>query len=396
MKSFVIILFFVLCVIGVEAQVEANFSFDGSRAIMCYTAGKDTRVDFRNTSTCNDGACPTTLVYVWDFGDNSAQTIKKDKTTASHSYTADGQFSVLLQVINTATIPDSISNTITHVELDALAPATSLMLTFRNTVGQLQTVLLQIPDTDYSSRRSPRPITVYSPLVSSDNFVYSIRNDNSEKRDEPIESFAYQFEVNTAEFRPFDMNMWTYYWTIFKSDEQGNPTQTLKNAHIDSLRLYYTFPAENFSTGYVVQLKIALDSSKFEYQSDVSYYNLENCVASQAQVVPVMDYFFTEATRRNPNPLDRTALVPNIFTPGGGDENEVFFFDTNGANIFSVRIFNSWGNVVYSEESTSIRWDGKNSAGMNCPSGVYYYVIQSNEADERHERGGFIHLFRQN
>jgi gliding motility-associated-like protein len=395
-SKLLILLLLCMTAFGSMAQITANFSFDASKETMCYTedAGNmpknDTRIDFRNRSTCA-GEC----VYVWDFGDNSEQIIKPDLTSATHVYTIDGQYEVKLQAINTATIHDSIKQHILHVELEPGTPAVTLAITFLNSKGAHQTSSIQIPDTDYSEYQHVRPITIYSPMVSGENFTYYIQNDDSETKTEPLQSFAHVFAVDTIAFQPFDLNMWTYYWEIFQSDAQGKPTRSIKTAHIDSLRLYYTFSEENFSPGYVVQLKIALDSSKFEYGSDISYYKLEECVASKQQIVPVTDYFFDEASRREENPLDRTAHIPNIFTPGGNDENEVFYFDTNGANVFSVKIFNSWGQLVYSEESTTIRWDGKNSTGSDCPSGVYYYVIQSNEADDRHERGGFIHLFRQ-
>ncbi len=385
-----IVMFLCITVFGTMAQTQAEFRFAPYKETMCYNENKDTRIDFQNLSTCT-GEC----LYVWNFGDNSEQEIKTEKVTATHVYTSDGQFDVSLQAINKTAIHDSIKNNLLRVELDTGAPAVSLIVTFENSTGAEQTSVIQIADADYSEFQWRRPITVYSPMVNSENFTYTVQNADSENRTEPLESFAHIFEVDTTVFQPFDLDKWTYYWEISQTDAQGSPTRIIKTAHIDSLRLYYTFPQENFSPGYEVKLKIALDSSKFDYQSDIEYFRLEECVASQKQIVQVMDYFFDEATRNEENPLDRTARIPNIFSPGGGDENETFYFDTNGTSVFSVQIFNSWGGLVYSEKSTKISWDGKNSSGINCPSGVYYYVIQSDEADERHERGGFIHLFRQ-
>ncbi|MDR0941629.1 MAG: gliding motility-associated C-terminal domain-containing protein, partial [Bacteroidales bacterium] len=369
------------------AQTTAQFTVpDRSKETMCYIPTNNTRIDFRNQSTCA-GDC----MYVWNFGDNSDQMIKNDLTTASYVYTADGQFQVELYAVNTATIHDSIKNSqISHISLEDTAETiVSIAVTFRNSINNWQTSTLHIPATDFSSYQYPRRITIFSPEVKGENFTYFIQNNENENRTEPLESFAYVFEVNSEAFQPFDVNMWTYYWEIYQSDVQGNPTRLLKTEQTDSLRMYYTFSEENFSPGYVVHLKIALDSSKFDYQGDIDYYRLAGCVATQSQTVQVTDYFFDEATRRDENPLDRTARIPNIFTPGGGDENETFYFDTNGADVFSIQIFNSWGVLVYSEKGIRIQWDGKNSSGTECPSGVYYYVIQSNESDERHERGGF-------
>lgn len=385
----------ILCISALcaGAQTEAKFKVqDGSKEKMCYIPTNDTRIDFRNESECA-GDC----LFVWNFGDNSEQMIKKDLTTASHVYTADGQFQVELYAINTAAFHDSIKNRkISQVMLeDITETTTSIAVTFLNSTNNWQTSTLKITATDFSSRKHPRPITIFSPVVLGESFRYFIENDENEKRTEPLKSFAHVFEVNTEAFQPFDLNLWTYYWEVLESDANGNPTRRIRMEQTDSLRMYYTFAKENFSPGYTVRLKIALDSSKFDYPSDISYHKLEECVSIQSQTVQVMDYFFYESSRRKDDVFDRTARIPNVFTPGGGDENETFYFDTNGATVFTVNIFNSWGALVYSKEGTSIQWDGKNSAGNECPSGVYYYVIQSNEADERHERGGFIHLFRQ-
>jgi len=397
-----IVLFLCAAALSTMAQqpkTVAKFRFDGSKEFMCYTENSEpknkTEVRFDNISTC-EGECR----FVWDFGNNSKQVIKKDKTSVLHEFTTDGQFTVRLYAINTAAIHDSIKNsTILHVALEDNTAETevSLAVTFQIGNAAQQTKTVKIPANDFGSYQNPRPITVYSPMVEGESFIYSVQNIDVQPKTEPLQSFVHIFEVNTEAFRPFNLDMWTYYWEIFQVDANENPTRSIYRpiGAIDSLRLHYTFPRENFSPGYMVQLKIALDSSKFYNQNEVDYYKLSGCVATQTQIVQVMDYFFDDASRRKENPLDRTARIPNIFSPGGNDENEVFYFDTNGADVFTIKIFNSWGSLVYSEESTAIRWDGKNSAGIECPSGVYYYVIQSNASDKRHERGGFIHLFRQ-
>jgi hypothetical protein len=50
---------------------------------------------------------------------------------------------------------------------------------------------------------------------------------------------------------------------------------------------------------------------------------------------------------------------------------------------------------VYKTEGKTIMWLGKNNTGDDLQSGVYYYVVESNAAEKRHNKRGFIHLIRE-
>ena len=398
MKQFRI-LFFILFLSNITfAQTTANFTLrDDSKKIMCYTeytngiAVKDTKVEFKNTSTCS-GTC----IYVFDFGDGTAQRVKTDISNTMHEYTQDGSFDVRFQAINTEDIHDSIKNRpIISVEyINTEADSVDILITYTGVDNSSKQATVRLSEDDYSKKTLPYPITIYSPVVSGTNYTYMIDDPSTEEKKAPIKSFAYIFQVDTNNFKPHTPDLWTYYWEVFATNEFGEPKGLpLESFHIDSLEYLYTFPAENFNPGYYVQLKIALDSTKID---NIEYYNLEECFASLNQIIPVTDFFFTEKTQKETDALHRDALVPNIFTPGGGDENEVFFFNTNGVDIFTLWIYNSWGTIVYKQEALTVSWTGKDNSGENCPSGVYYYVIKSNNKDDRHETGGFIQLFRQN
>lgn len=383
------------------SQNTANFTLrDDTKRTMCYTeypngmAVKNTTVEFKNTSTCT-GNC----FYVFDYGDNTNQAIKSDISNTSHDYSTDGSFDVRLQVVNKASIHDSIKNrpltSVTYLETSD--DSITIDIRYTGTDNSQKQAIVRIPEVEYNKKTLPYPITVYSPVVSGTNYTYMIDDPSTDDHKAPIQSFAHIFNVDTANFKPHTPELWTYYWDVYATNEIGEPKSTpIASFKTDSLEYKYTFPVENFNPGYYMQLTIALDSSKFEDAQTISYYNLEQCFASQHQIIPVTDYFFTNQTQKDANPLSRDALIPNTFTPGGNDENEVFFFNTNGKDIFTIWIYNSWGAIVYKEEALTITWTGKDNSGDNCPSGVYYYVIKSNNNDKRHETSGFIQLFRQN
>jgi gliding motility-associated-like protein len=66
----------------------------------------------------------------------------------------------------------------------------------------------------------------------------------------------------------------------------------------------------------------------------------------------------------------------NAFTPNGDGINDRWLV-TNGAactNQIVVKVFNRYGNEVYSNENYQNNWDGTYK-GKPVPDGTYYYVI---------------------
>lgn len=74
--------------------------------------------------------------------------------------------------------------------------------------------------------------------------------------------------------------------------------------------------------------------------------------------------------------------IPNVFTPGNGDEaNDAFDIEIEGWEKYEAYIYNRWGTLVYEAHTDGIKndginWDGTNkNAGNACPEGVYYLVF---------------------
>ena len=67
-------------------------------------------------------------------------------------------------------------------------------------------------------------------------------------------------------------------------------------------------------------------------------------------------------------------ILPNAITPNGDGLNDVF--KTNDYfELLDLKIFNRWGQKVYSSNGSQEGWDGT-FAGENVPAGVYVYIIQ--------------------
>jgi gliding motility-associated-like protein len=74
-------------------------------------------------------------------------------------------------------------------------------------------------------------------------------------------------------------------------------------------------------------------------------------------------------------------IIPNIFSPNGDGENDIF--KLVGSNIVEVKgvVMNRWGQVVYEWDAMEAGWDGRTVAGIEASEGTYYYIIDAVGAD---------------
>ena len=82
-------------------------------------------------------------------------------------------------------------------------------------------------------------------------------------------------------------------------------------------------------------------------------------------------------------------VIPNIFTPGNGDDFNDFLF-IEGLDAFpgsKLTVYNRWGNKVYEKEGYDNTWDGD-----DLPEGTYYYVFQRLDGEAQ---TGYIQLVRE-
>lgn len=77
--------------------------------------------------------------------------------------------------------------------------------------------------------------------------------------------------------------------------------------------------------------------------------------------------------------------IPNTFTPNDDNYNDTWVIENIELYPNStVKIFNKWGNEIFSAEGTYDPWDGTHK-GEALPAGVYYYIIiLSNDQDNKY------------
>lgn len=91
---------------------------------------------------------------------------------------------------------------------------------------------------------------------------------------------------------------------------------------------------------------------------------------------------------------DDGVFIPNSFTPNGDGRNDVFKIYSNQATGMDMKIFNQWGQLVYSTGNLGDGWDGMYKGQMQ-PSGVYIYAVRVKLMDGSEiVRKGSINLLR--
>ncbi|AEA44076.1 PKD domain containing protein [Fluviicola taffensis DSM 16823] len=89
-----------------------------------------------------------------------------------------------------------------------------------------------------------------------------------------------------------------------------------------------------------------------------------------------------------------SVVVPNIFTPNGDSNNDVFFVKLENATSIELIIVNRWGNFMAKISDINGSWDGKVNGNMSS-EGVYFYKYTVNGLDGTTQTGhGDIQLIR--
>jgi len=168
---------------------------------------------------------------------------------------------------------------------------------------------------------------------------------------------------------------------------------------IEGILEYESYYQENFSYQfpedgeYAVTLTVRLNSE------DNYIIGYDECFDTKTKTIKVDDEFFLSGNRENPD-IHRLVLITEesrsqYNNSGSSDGVNDFSFKSNGKDILSVKIFNQWGSVVYKRDHITghFSWFGNAlNSGEYVPSGIYYFVIESDAKDEQHNVKGFLQV----
>jgi hypothetical protein len=85
--------------------------------------------------------------------------------------------------------------------------------------------------------------------------------------------------------------------------------------------------------------------------------------------------------------MDCPGFAPNIITPNDDAFNEYFIFENIKYGVWSLTVYNRWGERVYFSEDYRNNWNGD-----GLLNGFYYYKLNSIEL--KREEKGWVNIFR--
>ena len=82
--------------------------------------------------------------------------------------------------------------------------------------------------------------------------------------------------------------------------------------------------------------------------------------------------------------------MPNVFSPNNDGNNDILFPLGVGVKSIKWKVFNRWGELVFTSEDINIGWDGRYIGALQ-PAGVYIYTMQATFLNKtaRNYKGSF-------
>ena len=153
--------------------------------------------------------------------------------------------------------------------------------------------------------------------------------------------------------------------------------------------------------GDLIQLSATSTTSGVYTWSPSEYLTCVNCVSPVAN--PDQNYIYTvtytdnngcTATDNVQIFYDPIIYVPNTFTPDGNEFNAYFLAQGGNIKTFEMRIFNRWGEEIFTSNDITIGWDSTYK-GVICQDGTYIWKIKlTGFDDEEQELVGHVNLLR--
>lgn len=309
--------------------------------------------------------------FTWDFGDGTV--ITSNARTLTHQYAASGTYNVRLYFSDTnyCNSPDSViyqlrvASVLTAAFTTPPSGCTPYEAVFTNTSIGGQNFTWDFGDGSASTEVSPthlydNPGTYTVKLTATDNSTCNPADDTSiivTVYEGPTASFIYSPTVpreNTPyQFTNTSIGATNYKW-LFGDGDSLLTTSALPVTHI------YT--------------------ASGNYNVCLIAFNQQGCTDTVCQpvtaiITPVVD-------------------VPNAFSPNGDGVNDVIYVQGYAVSKMSWRIYNRWGQLLFTSSNVSTGWDGRYKGAMQ-PQEVYVYTLSIEFTDgTKTNRKGDITLLR--
>lgn len=91
---------------------------------------------------------------------------------------------------------------------------------------------------------------------------------------------------------------------------------------------------------------------------------------------------------------DYNIYIPNVFTPNGDGNNDVFLVYGTGLSKFEMTIFDRWGEKLFNSKDQLQGWDGMYKGVLSKQDAYTYMVIYTSLDGKKHEKTGHVTLLK--
>lgn len=334
---------------------DATLGFTPIKQLPC----NDLRYNFVNNSVFPAGKPFKANSFKWDFGDGTSLT--SGPQTVSHNYLAAGNYNVRLILIDTnyCNEPDTVVQTLRVAPL-VKAQFTTPAFGCVPYTGAFTNTSLAGTDFIWNFGDGSPVSTATNPVhtfTSTGNFtVKLIAIDTSTCN--KIDSVSITINVSPNPTANFSYS---------PNPPEANTLVNFTNSSIGGTNYTWKFgDGDSLVTNNINAIVLHSYNASQTYNACLIVKNNFNCIDTfclpiTARVIPAAD-------------------VPNAFTPNGDGKNDVIFVQGFGIQKMTWRIFNRWGNLIFTSISPSVGWDGKLN-GVIQPQDVYNYVLDIEFSD---------------
>ncbi len=326
---------------------------------------------FNNTSTPPSGYSFEPDDFTWDFGDGTVITTNAPSVT--HQYAASGIYNVKLYIDDTTfcNSPDSavyqlrVASVLKAQFETPSAGCAPYNAVFNNTSIGGQNFVWDFGDGTTSTEAYPthlyqNPGSYTIKLSATDNLTCNPADDTTmviTVNVSPAASFIYSPTTPKAnvpyEFTNTSTGAVRYKWE-FGDGDSLNTTSLLPVSHVYNITGTYTVCLIAFN----------------QYDCTDTL-----CQHVEALVSPLVD-------------------VPNAFSPNGDGTNDIIFAKGYGIGQMTWKIYNRWGQLMFTSININSGWDGRFKGAMQ-PQDVYAYVLSVEFTDgTKYTKKGDITLLR--
>ncbi len=324
--------------------------------------------NFTNTSTAPlPNFTPTS--FVWDFGDGTP-TVRAGLNTVQHTYVSIGTYKVKL-VVDDSTFcnaPDSVIKQVrlaVTVKAQFETPAKGCKpynAIFDNTSIGGTSFAWDFGDGSTSTAVNPSHVYPNAGTYT----VKLIANDTSTCNKVDSTTFVITvYEIPTANFTASP-----------NPGLENTPTQ-FRNLSIGAVTYIWDFGDGQTSTEV---------NPLYQFTASGTF----NVCLQAINPAGCIDTFCSNVTARIVPLID----VPNAFTPGKFGKNSIVRVEGFGIGKMTWRIYNRWGQLIFTSSTKSQGWDGTFKGALQ-PMDVYTYTLDVEFTDgKKYQKTGDITLLR--